>query len=287
MASEFMLERKLKEEDPALHKNAQNCLFVLPTTLQSFFDRFLRFTDHTILHSLEVLDYSNRLIGEEQIRKLSAVECYVLIMACYLHDVGMGISDKDLKEFSEKIDFGNFFDKNDREDEANTIRAFHHDYSGLFIRKYAAFFEIPAEELIFSIIQVARGHRKTDLFDEKEYPDLPYGNGVIRTAYLAAVLRLADEIDVAVDRNPEILFDTSTLTEKGSIEAFGTHESIRRVDVTKDSIILNIRPKAPEYVVLIDELAGKIRKTLDYCRKTAELRSDLRITQTALLIRDV
>ena len=36
-----------------------------------------------------MLDYSNRLIGEEQIRKLSAAECYVLIMACYLHELGV------------------------------------------------------------------------------------------------------------------------------------------------------------------------------------------------------
>ena len=104
---------------------------------------------------------------------------------------------------------------------------------------------------------------------------------MIRTAYLAAIIRLADEIDVGVgaDRNPELLFDTSTPTQQKDIEAFGTHESIRHVDVSEDSIILHVKPKAPEYVSLLETLNGKIQQTLVYCRSAAEDRSDLRITQ--------
>ncbi|WP_205948352.1 HD domain-containing protein, partial [Pyramidobacter sp. C12-8] len=59
--------------------------------LESFLPRFPDFTDHTILHSMDVLEYCNMLIGEKQIERLSAAECYVLIMSCYLHDIGMGI----------------------------------------------------------------------------------------------------------------------------------------------------------------------------------------------------
>ena len=95
----------------------------------------------------------------------------------------------------------------------------------------------------------------------------------------AAVLRLADEIDVGMDRNPELLFDTSKLTRQVDIDAFGTHESIRTVDVTADAIILGTRPKEPRFVQLIETLAGKIQETMDYCRDVAEKRSDLRITQ--------
>jgi hypothetical protein len=51
------------------------------------------------------------------------------------------------------------------------------------------------------------------------------------------------------------------------------------VDVTRDKIILVVKPKSPEYVPLIETLNGKIQETLDYCRRAAQERSNLRITQ--------
>ena len=284
MSTDFLLEKKLRDEAPDLHQRVKDSVFVLQGILERFLPRFPDFTDHSILHSLDVLDYCNRLLGQEQIKRLSPGECYVLIMACYLHDAGMGIGQKDYEEFSQKMDFGDYFATHGRADAASTIRAFHNEYSGLFIRKYAELLELPSEDLIFAIVQVSRGHRKTDLFDEREYPDLQTEYGVIRTAYLAAVIRLADDIDVGADRNPELLFDTSGLTQQADIEAFGTHESIRHVDVTEDSIILHVKPKEPKYIQLIEVLNEKIQQTLDYCRRTAEQRSDLRITQVKSVI---
>ncbi len=93
---------------------------------------------------------------------------------------------------------------------------------------------------IITKIRISRGHRKTNLFDETEYPDIQTSDGVIRTSYLAAVLRLADEIDVGVDRNPELLFDTSALTKQVDIDAFGLHKSIRMVEVMENATALMI-----------------------------------------------
>lgn len=279
MSMDYLVERKLHLEEPELHRRVKDSAFVLQGMLEKFLPRFPEFTDHSLLHSLDVLDYANRIIGPEQCELLSPAECYVLIMACYLHDVGMGVGEKDFAEFSREIDFGDYFDTHDAADVSATIRAFHHEFSGCFIRKYAELLEIPTDELLFAIVQASRGHRKTDLFDPKEYPDMQTEYGEIRLAYLSAVIRLADEIDVGADRNPELLFDSSTLTIQRQIEAFGTHESVRRVDVTEDSIQLLVKPKAPEYVPLIEELNRKIRQTLDYCRRAAEERSNLRISQ--------
>ena len=199
----------------------------------------------------------------------------------------MGISQKNYEEFSQKIDFGNYFATHSREDDGRIIRDFHNEYSGLMIRKYADLFDIPCEEMVFAIIQVSRGHRKTDLFDEKEYYDLMTPYGIIRTAYLSAIVRLADEIDVGVDRNSELLFDSSKVTEQRDIDAFGTHESIRTVEVEKDAIVLCTKPKAPEFRPLIKNLADKIKETLDYCREVAAARSDFLITQTDVKIVEI
>jgi len=285
--SDYLLETKLREESADLHQRIKDSALVLQKTLESFLPRFPNFTDHTLLHSMDVLEYSNMLIGEEQIPHLSAAECYVLIMSCYLHDIGMGINRKNYEALSEQINFGNYFETHSREDVETTIRDFHNEYSGLFIRKYAAVFDIPCEEMTFAIVQVSRGHRKTDLLDENEYRDLNTPYGVIRTAFLAAVIRLADEIDVGADRNSELLFDSSKVNVPESIEAFGTHESILRVEIQNDAIVLYTKPKEPKYRGLIRRLADKIQETLDYCRKVAGSRSGFRITQTCVKIIEI
>ena len=280
---DFLLEKRLREEAPDLHRRVTDSVVVLQRTLESFFIWFPDFTDHSTLHSMDVLNFCNQLLSSQGML-LTIPECYALVMSCYLHDIGMGVNRKDYADFAAQLDLVEYRQRKPDADEALTIRDFHNEFSGLFIRKYSALFDIPSEELVFSIVQLSRGHRKTDLYDENEYPDVETPDGVIRTAFLSAVLRLADEIDVGADRNPEILFNTSKLTRQVDIDAFGTHESIRTVEVTRDAIILHVRPKESRFVALIEELAGKIQQTLDYCRDVAERRSDLRIMQERIVI---
>ena len=283
--NDFLLEKRLAELSPSLHGRVESSIVALTGMLENFWSRFPTFTDHTILHSLDVLDYSNKIMGP-YVDSLSAMECYVLIMACYLHDIGMGVSQKDYDEFSKELDLSGYLREHPDADDKRIVRDFHNEFSGLFTRKYSELFDIPSEEAVFSIIQLSRGHRKTDLFDEKEYPVLETEEGIIRTAYLSAVIRLADEIDIAVDRNPEILFDMPHLTLQADIDAFGTHESIRRVDVFRDRIVLIQKPIEPRFRLLIQNLKEKVEKTLDYCSKVARERSDLRITQERVLLEE-
>ena len=92
--SDYLLETKLREENEGLHRRTKDSALVLQKMLESFIPRFPNYTDHTILHSMDVLEFSNMLLGEKQIERLSTAECYVLIMSCYLHDIGMGINQK-------------------------------------------------------------------------------------------------------------------------------------------------------------------------------------------------
>ena len=276
--NDFLLENRLKNEAPDLHRRVNDSALVLQKMLESFLSWFPDFTDHSILHSMDVLDFCNSLL-DEQVFKLSIPECYVIIMSCYLHDIGMGVSRDNFESFTREIDLEEYKSKYPDDDITKIIRDYHNEFSGLFIREYAELFDIPSEDMLFSIIQVSRGHRKTDLYNESEYPDLNTPEGVIRTAFLSALIRLADEIDVGAGRNSELLFDTSKLTRKQDIDAFGTHESIREVEVTKEKIIIHVKLKEPRFKALVENLVKKIAETLDYCRNVAEVRSDLRITQ--------
>ena len=142
---DFLMERLLRQMNPDLHKRFTDAVFSLQHVLTNYKMIFPEYTDHTSLHTLTVIDFCNRLIGD-QIGRLNADELYALLMGCYLHDTGMGITMKDYEAFSRRIDFGTYFDTHSRDDLPAIIRDFHHEYSGQFIRKYADVFEIPSRE---------------------------------------------------------------------------------------------------------------------------------------------
>jgi hypothetical protein len=277
---DFEAERRLYHLNPELHSRFSSAVFALQGALSNYKLIFPEFTDHSSLHSLTVIDFCNRLIGE-RLDRLNADELYVLLTACYFHDTGMGITMKDYEQFSREIDFGYYFETHSRENYAVTIRDFHHEFSGLFIRKYARIFDIPSEAHRQAIIQVARGHRRTDLMDEKEYPidfRVPNGN-IICLPYLAALIRLADEIDVAATRNPTLLYDIESLKDETQIIENKKVRAVHRMEIREESFILYVDPSDREILRLLYGMAAKMQKTLDTCRAAVLGRTPHVITQ--------
>ncbi len=285
---DFLLERRLKEIDPGLHQRFSDTVFALQQILSNYKLIFPDFTDHTELHTLNIIEFCNNLIGE-QIDKLNADEMYVLLLGCYFHDTGMGISHADFDEFSKQINFGNYFETHSRDNYPEIVRNFHQEFSGLFLRKYAKFFEFPSEEHLFAIIQISRGHRKTDLNDEKEYPlnlKVPSGN-TICLPYLAALVRLADEIDVTASRNSKAIYDLSKIVEEIDLIEFMKHEAVHSLDITDKAFIMGIQSDDPKIIEGLNILAGKMKKTLDYCRSAVNNRTSFKITQEDVVIKNL
>ncbi len=284
---DFAMERRLRRLDPALHKRFTDAVFALQFNLSNYKLIFPEYTDHSNLHSMNVIDFCNRLIGD-QIERLNADELYVLLTACYFHDTGMGITRKDFADFSSQIDFGNYFDSHSREDLPGIIRSFHNEFSGQFIRKYAPLFEFPSEVHQWAIVQVSRGHRKTDLTDEKEYPlALPTPNGnTLCLPYLAALIRLADEIDVAAARNPLLLYDLESLTDKIEIIENKKVKAVRSLRITERDFILCVDTDEAEIRAELEIMAEKMKKTLDTCRAAVCGRTPYVITQERVLIEE-
>ena len=151
----------------------------------------------------------------------------------------------------------------------------------MFIRKYAQIFDIPSEAHVQAIVQTARGHRRTNLKDEAEYPDsitMPGGNQ-LSLPYLAAVIRLADEIDVTASRNPLLLYDNDSLTDQKQIVLDKMLKAVRSMDVTAEAFILHVETEEEEIRAKIREMAEKIQTTLDYCRQVVRERTPYVITQ--------
>ena len=284
---DFLMERRLRQSDPVLHRHFTDAVFALQYNLSGYRRIFPEYTDHSNLHSLNVINFCNQLI-ENQIDRLNADELYILLSACYFHDTGMGITMKDYREFSEGIDFGNYFESHTRDDLPGIIRDFHHEFSGQFIQKYAALFEFPSEEHQWAIRMVARGHRKTDLMDQRSYPlalQMPNGNRVC-LPYLAALIRLADEIDVAAERNPILLYDLEALTDEKQIMENKKVKAVRSLRVTEKRFILTIDPAEEAVLLQLRIMAGKMEKTLRECRAAVNGRTPFVITQEEVVIED-
>ena len=284
-ANSFALEFRLRELDPDLHTRFTDCVFVLQKILSNYKLLFPEYTDHSELHSLTVIEFCNTLIGD-RLDRLNKNEIYVLLCACYFHDTGMGITRKDFDAFSRKIDFGDYFKTHPNPSPSEQIRDFHNEYSGLFIRKYAELFEFPSSAHLEAVIQISRGHRKTDLKDERAYPiELPTPDGeTICLPYLAALIRLADEIDVTADRSSKLLYDLEAITDEHQLFEHKRHRAVRDLIVSKDAFTLKIDDSDPLIFEMIRKMSGKMQQTLDTCRDAVNGRTPFEITQRHILL---
>ncbi len=278
----FGMEMRLKELDPSLHKRFTDTVVTTHNMLFRYKRNFPNYNDHSGLHSMAVIDFCNHLIGRNQLLHLNADELYILLMSCHLHDAGMGISPKEYDEFSKKLDFGTYFETHRNVSAETVIRDFHHEFSALFIEKYSDLLELPSPEHTHAVMQVARGHRKTDLFDPGEYPaDFTVPNGSrICLPYLAALIRLADEVDVGFLRSSVLLFDIDTFEEEEEIFYYYRTRACEKMQVTDDAFIMYVRTDDPVVRDGLVKLRVKIQETLDLCAEVVKTRTPYTITQT-------
>jgi len=278
---DFLMEKRLRTLDPDLHRRFTDATLALQHTLSHYQRLFPEFPDHSLLHSMSVVNFCNALIGREQIEMLNADEIYVLLMGCYLHDVGMGISRKDYEVFKHEIDCETYFLKHPEASIERLVRDNHHEFSALFIRKYANLLEIPTQEHLFCIVQIARGHRRTNLFDQDEYPaayQLPNDNTVC-LPYLSALIRLADEIDVTAERNPSLLYDIEALTDERDIYFSRLNEAVPMLHISPEGFTMDVKTDDEQIYAGLLTVREKMQETLDLCRSVTMERTAYRITQ--------
>ena len=284
--SDFAMEKKLKALDPDLHRRFRDMVFVVQKMLSRYRLIFPEYTDHSELHSMTVINFCNKLIYNDEKDKLNKDEMYILLNACYLHDIGMGLTDELYEEFRKNIDEKAFWESHPNATKADFIRTYHNEFSGMYIEKYADLFEFPSEDYIYAIKQVARGHRKTDLLDENEYSphyEMLNGNKVC-LPYLSALLRLADEIDVVAERNPKLLYDLEALTDEIEIKENRKLDAVKELEMEEDSFVLKTDTQDEEMKKDLIEMVRKMQQTLNYVNEVLEKRTPFRLSQIKVVL---
>ncbi len=279
---DYAIENALRKRSPNPYKRYKDCFVVSERMLTRYENYFPDFTDHSLLHVMDILNYCAMLIGP-QLERLSAEELYVLATAILFHDVGMGISFSDFDVFMKELGLPVPSDPLER---AREVRRNHHELSGLFLKKYSSIFEIPNERYLFAIIQLCRGHRKTDLMDERQYPS-DYEveeNRRVNLPYLASLIRLSDELDISQDRNISFLYDIENMPSKIDRDEFHKHMAIYSVEIEETKIVVRAKADDPEIATGVKEVSEELLRKLLYCRETAAKRSPYRITQSEVVL---
>lgn len=282
MELDYGIERRLAQLSPELHSRYRDCVVISQRMLCRYENYFPDFTDHTVLHTLDILELCNGLIGS-QLERLTAEELYVLLMGALFHDVGMGVSVSDFEEFRAVLGFPGPADDTAR---AWAVRDHHQELSGLYLEKYWRMLDFPNEAYAKATIQVCRGHRKTDLMDETGYPprfEVEPGRTVC-LPYLAALICLADELDISVERNVSFLYDVEKMPSARDRREFRKHMAIRRVELEPERVVVRAWTEDPEIRSGVEEVTDKLREKLLMCRRVAAERSTFVITQADVVL---
>ena len=64
MQNDYMIEKRLRQLDGDLHDRYRNCVVVSNKMLSRYEGIFPEYTDHTMLYTLDIIDYCNCIIGE-------------------------------------------------------------------------------------------------------------------------------------------------------------------------------------------------------------------------------
>lgn len=160
------------------------------------------YTLHGIDHCKSIISKLNNLVeGIDKDSQLTIPEIFHLLSSVYLHDAGMLVpyADDEVKAKEAGLIKGISYAKED------LIRDEHNFRSGKYIVENRGDLKLDHVESI-CVKLICQGHRVTDL-DSNDYNDKFVNDDCIRIRFLAALLRLADELDVSYYRAPEELMD--------------------------------------------------------------------------------
>ena len=237
----------LREKDVKLYNRLTEIEKQARNVLQYAQAKFPYYTPHGFLHSENVLENLNWLLSEELKMEFNTHELFFLIISAWLHDWGL------IGEPHEK---------------PQDIRDNHHVRTEEKFEKLYSLIGVHLNEALI-IGRICRGHRKENLYNDK-YEDTPFEAGlIIHRRFLAAALRIADEIDIAANRVPEIIYYDLNPTEKAKDE-FEKQMNIIGIaypsEREKYKLVLSAIAWDPLGVVALKKLREKIQEELNHVK---------------------
>jgi hypothetical protein len=198
---------------------------------------FKTYTDHSIRHCDQMFAILTWLIPEAVRTSLSDVECCLLVLAVYLHDLGMLATTSEFENRQDDEDFVRFQQRYLQGfDSSSSLDADHPTLDHFIFEEYirnthakrilnwltAEAVLPPQAQALHGLLYttsdpfrhylglICQSHHLNNLYDRSIYPvDFRFGNEPTDCAniqFLAICLRLADVLHMSRDRTPSIVF---------------------------------------------------------------------------------
>ncbi|WP_371804547.1 HD domain-containing protein [Candidatus Lokiarchaeum ossiferum] len=258
------------QSNPELTSSIYKCINESYQILSRISSIFKDFTDHSIEHSIRVLNLCGKLIENSNV-KLVPEEAYILTIASILHDIGMSIIEDKIFDFLEEDYVKSSLASYSEEPYINFLRDNHHILSYKFILKEYKQFGILDENYALAIAKVAMDHRKTQIIkdiDDFKFNLVKDGIGYpIGISYLSCILRIGDELDVSNFRTPYLIRKYFAPNNDLSRIEFEKHYSTLYVSFEDKTIEINAKCDSQEIYYELLSMTNKIKNKLSYCQK--------------------
>jgi len=239
-------------------------------------DNFPEYTIHDISHSEQVIANLDWLIPDDVKQAMNDHEIYFLLLACYLHDIGMFVGPKEKQEILAGEEFQYFCEETRKvgtdllEEDLfqDFIRRNHHLRSEDFIVRHWGVGEdglgIEDQHQAHMVARICRGHRNEDLTDFNLFMSKSFyqTNIPINVAYLAGMLRLADALDITAQRVPLLLYRKLRPRKPVSLEKWKEHRAVVGVGPDGRKIRISAVCTDPDIHRALNEAVEQIRDEL-------------------------
>jgi len=271
----LMIKDEKENRDSLLSSKVMEIVTSVSPLLERISENMPEYTLHDPNHSAKVLEIMGKIIPDETLHNFNSIELTLLILSCYLHDIGMTCSKEEKEQlirtqefeilFKSDIDKQNKFQyyisiKDHRsatfiEDQVFTeyLRRNHVRRSANYIAKHLnqGRLELSYNEIPFwkHLIAICDGHGEPvkSLENTSKWPrHTLVGDKIINVQFLSLVLRLADILDLDPERTPKIIYEFVNPKDPVSIIEWKKHRSIIGHSISKDRILFEAECSSPE-----------------------------------------
>lgn len=227
---ETKIFKKLKKLDNALASDVlKNSNSIIELINKKTTINFPNYTNHDVRHSISILNTMHDLIKDNE--DFSALEYALMVYSAMFHDIGMTISDDEIKKI--KVDDSKYLynqsfklikkNLNNNEELAiqEVVRSAHgkiaHD---LITTQYKEFFKLPSRSIYFDedLGIICQAHTEGKHYLEQLATEKSKGNYTYNPRFIAILLRVADILDIDDTRTPIELYKSIDLNDYSNEE---------------------------------------------------------------------
>ncbi|WP_434751482.1 HD domain-containing protein [Paenibacillus amylolyticus] len=233
------------------------------------------YTLHDETHSLKIIRIMGRIIPPETLVQLNDIELTFLILAAFLHDIGMtcSLSEKERiilgsSEYQNLMKIDPIYEDYLEFKKTNNHRAVTRIEDKIFteylrrnhVKRSAEFIETTLLEgefklaindiLLFKyLINICDSHGEpvSCLKDNRRYPrNTLIGEKYVNIQYVSLILRMADILDLDPERTPKVIYDFVSPEDPTSVIEWKKHRSIIGWDISSNRVVFEAECTSPE-----------------------------------------